>query len=240
MADIKERLEQEKIKLEIFKHNLLCFKNDFHVKENFFVEKGKVGNRKYYNISQNVSSFSFLLSTFQYPNAKTCFFVELFNFYQDLPKRNDYPYRSFSQGFVTYCLKELARNQIIELVSCKKSHKTQLTTYMEMLGNYEHKNKEVQMYYSYFYKKRSFNKKDISLIRSMAHILNINASQLKIVSKDNKIYLKMSNKYKFHQLLTGDNFKNTYIQREVIYSILKEYKDYFFDDKKENSKQLSK
>lgn len=229
MEKIKERLEREKAKLEIFKHNLLCFKDDFHIKEHFFIEKETVGNSTYYDISQNISSLFFLLATFQYPDPITCFFIEAFNFYQDLPKRSNYPYRSCSQGLTTYYLREFARNQIINLISSQKSHKIPLTAYMKMLGNYDHKNKEVQMYYSYFYKKRNLNKKDIPMIKNIAHILNIDVSNLKIISKNSKIYLRMNNKYKFYQLLTGENFKKIYAQKEIIYSMLKEYGDYLFD-----------
>lgn len=229
MENMKERLEQGKIRLEIFKHNLMCMKEYFHVKESFFVEKGKENNDCiYYDISQNLSSFPFTLSVFQYPNAITCFFVELFNFYQDLPKRSNYPYRSFSQELTTYFLRELAEKQLIELVFCKKSVKVGLDAYMEMLGNYNHKEK-IQMYYCYFYKKRNMDEKDVPMIKNIASALHINLSYLKFVFQNDKMYLEVKNTYKFKNFIRGRYFKNLYQQREYILLLLKEYGEYLFD-----------
>lgn len=229
MVDIKEKLEQKKKKLKEFKNN-------FCINDKFSVENEKT----YFDISQNLWSIPLWFSSLMYPNAKTCFFVEVFNCYQNLLETNDYLYRSVSQSLTTYCLKELARNKIIDLIFCNKTHQFELNEYMEMLGNYDNKNKETQMYCCYFYKKRSLNEKDIPLIKSLACLLNIDFSDIEIVSKENNIYLKMTNKYRYQQIITRRYFKNLYQQRTILYNILKEYKDYFFDDEKENSKQLLK
>lgn len=238
MVDIKERLEQEKIKLENFKHNLKNFNDTFYIKDKYYIELERTGRDFYYEISQNLFSIPLLFSSLFYPNATTCFFVELFNFYQDLPKHANLPYYVYSQSLTTYFLKTLGRNDIVELLSCNKSHIFELNDYMMMLGNFH--NKETWMYCCYFYKRRSFNKNDILLVKNMANFLNIDFSQLKIVFEENKMFLKMKSKYKCQQFVTGNVFKNIYKQRKVLYYVLKEYKDYFFDDEKENSKQLSK
>lgn len=211
-----------------------------NIKDKFYLEKDKSGKQIFFDISQNLWSIPLWFSALKYPNAKTCFFVEFFNCYQDLSERNDYPYRSMSQGFTTYCLKELARNKIIDLIFCNKTHQFELNEYMEMLGNYDNKNKGIQMYCCYFYKKRSLNEEDIPLIKSLACLLNIDFSDIKIVSKENTIYLKMTNKYRYQQIITKRYFKNLYQQRTILFNILEEYKNDFFDDEKENSKQLSK
>lgn len=217
---MKERLKIERLKLKIFKYILLCSIDDFYIKENFFVmRKEHFGSRNYYNIEQNSSSYlSFLLSMFLYPNAITYFFVELFNFYQDLPIMDDYPYRSYSQGLTTYCLKELARNQMIRLISCQNGGQANLQSFMEMVGNYDYK-EEVQMHYCYFYKQRSLDREDIPLIKSMAYFLNIDISNLKIVVKDSKIYLKAKNKFICHQLLSGERLKNLNSQTKILNAI---------------------
>ena len=147
-----------------------------------------------------------------------------------MPIRIDYPYRSYSQGITTYCLKKLAKNKKIELVSYKKVCKTQLDAYKEMLGNYDAKSKENQMHYCYFYKLCDFDKKDIRLIKDVARMLNIDLSNLRTVTKNHKIYLKMKSSYKYHQLLSGEYFKNMRMQKEILLSMIEEYMDYLFDN----------
>lgn len=207
MEELKEKLE----KLQIYKRRLLDFNEEYHMKESFIIEKKKETGKEFqfcYNIKQNLYSLSLVLASCFSPDATTCFFIELFNFFQDLPIENDYPYRSNSQSITTYCLKELARKKMIELDYSKKGGIYDIHSYMEMLGAYNYLNLDVQMYYCYFYKKCNLNKEDISLLKSMAHILNIDFSNLKIVFRDNRIYLKMKSSYKFYQLVSGEYFKN--------------------------------
>ncbi len=242
MESIITKLKQEKVRLSILKNNLNCFKEDFYVMDKFYIQELNQKGKTYYDISQNLYSLPLLLDSCYYSNATTSFFIEAFNFYQDLPKNSDFPYHIFSQSVTTYCLKELARHQMITLKSIQ-SDKSELNNYMEMLGNYEYKSPIVQMYDNYFYKKRNLMKKDISLLKSMMHILNIDISNLKIVSKGNKIYIRTKSRFLCHQLLSGEYFKNMQKQKEIFRYILKEYKQYLFDDdygRKRKKKQLLK
>lgn len=244
MGNLKERLEKERLKLQIYKQRLLGFNREFHIEESFVIEKEKDDKFQfYYDITQNLYSLSLILSSCFSFDATTYFFIELFNFYQDLPIENVYPYHSNSQSITTYCLKELARKKLIYLLSCEKGILYDLDSYMEMFGIHNYPNINVQMYHCYFYKKRNLTKKNILLLKSIARILHIDLSNLTIVPKNQKIYLKMKSCYKCHQLLSGEYFKNIYRQREYFFYLIKEYKNYLTDNeygRKRNNKFLLK
>lgn len=83
--DYKDKIEKEKIKFAIIQHNLECFKHDNHLSEFFFFTKEVYNKEVFYDINQNAYSLPLLFTSLIFPNAKTCFFVELFNFFQNLP-----------------------------------------------------------------------------------------------------------------------------------------------------------
>lgn len=160
-----------KEKLEILKYNFQCMKVDYQLKESFIVEKLKIF--ECYNITQNINSLSLLFHSFRYPNAQTYFFVELFNFYQNLPLNEDYPYHSFSQSITTYCLKEMEKRGLISIVKQLKSSSSpsNLGKCMELFGNFQYRREEVSMYHIYFYKLRSFNNQDTSFLQEKYFLL---------------------------------------------------------------------
>lgn len=110
----------------------------YHLEECFIVEKLKVF--ECYNITQNTVSLSLLFRSFRYPNAQTYFFVELFNFYQNLSLYEDYLYQSFSQSITTYCLKEMEKRGLISFEKQFKnlSSSPHLRKCMELFGNFQY------------------------------------------------------------------------------------------------------
>ena len=85
-------------------------------------------------------SLSLLFRSFRYPNAQTYFFVELFNFYQNLSLYEDYLYQSFSQSITTYCLKEMEKRGLISFEKQFKSlaSSPHLRKCMELFGNFQY------------------------------------------------------------------------------------------------------
>ncbi len=171
----------------------------------FVLEEKYINGEKAYEITQNLFSMSLLFSSFCYPDAKTCFFVEAFNFYQDLEPK--VLYESFSQSITTYILQNMNKRHLItgEYV---KNKSAELGSRMEMLGNYDYKNGNVTMYLFYFYKLRSFEQKDIKFLKSLFRLLEMDISNIAIVIKQGKIYLKLKREFILKQLVTGEYLKH--------------------------------
>ena len=229
-------IKEEMVKLKIIKHNLSFVKYDYNLKDKFIVEEDENENYCYYDITQNLQSLPLIFSSANYPDVKTCFFVELINFFQSIPIQTTYPYRSYSQSLTTYCLKQLNRSQLIKIVFSEPEEKRDLDDYAQPLGNFNLKS-EVSMTEAYFYKLRSLDKRDLSLIENIAKILDIDLSNLEVCYVNEKVHLKLNKKFLMHQILSGETFKNIWCQKENIYFILEGYFDYIFskDYKKKRS-----
>lgn len=103
------------MELRILKRNFQILKNDFNVYTDKFLIETKNGGGIGYDISQNFNSFPLLWSSLFYPTPASCFFLELVNFFGNLKIDTTIPYSSFSQSLTTYCLKMLARKNIIKI-----------------------------------------------------------------------------------------------------------------------------
>ena len=227
---IKEYYEKEKIKLEILRNNFERLIENSNMKDKFFYALNDRNVPPCYEVEQNLSSPLFLFNALKYPNAKTCFLVEAFNYFQDLPIKTDYPYCSYSQILTTYCLKMLDKEKFIDIKACFLLGKEDLESYMEMLGNYDYKKKEVKMYDVYFYKLCSLGQKDVPFAYKLMSKLGADSSILKVYVKDEKIYFGLKKNFLCKQWLTGEIFRNSLRQKEFFIEMLIEFYETLFKD----------
>lgn len=215
-------MDKEKLKLHLrmIKHNLKTYKDDLHINEKFYKEKNYVNNEECYTLSQNCFSLKLLFSSLFFDDAKICFIVEAFNYFQDLEE--NILYESFSQSLTTFILEQMKRKKIIDGEYIKRNS-VDLKEHMEMLGNYDYKKSKVTMYSYYFYKLRSFAYKDIPFIKKVLMTLNIDISNIIVREKNNKIYLKVRKKVNL------ETFQKLYKQKENIIDDIKSFFEYFYD-----------
>lgn len=225
---MKKEYKDLTIKKEIFLNNFSCFIENCCKKDKFYYEKNK--DSMCYDIEQNFLSFPLLWDVIRFPDARTCFFAIIFNCFQNLPIKNDYPYCSYSQSLTTYFLKLLSRKDMIDITKYSKLDKGQLDDHKEIFGSYESMGKDAQMYEIFFFKSRSFYKEDIDYLSSIMKSFEIDASCLQFCEKEGKIYLELKKEFVRKQIIKGEIFKNAWnIRNEFLY-ILDEYYHYLFED----------
>lgn len=99
------------------------------------------------------------------------------------------------------------------------------------------------MFFVFFYKLRSFEKKDLPFLESILQNMVIDTKILNIVTKNEKLYIELQKAFIIRQVLNKEYVKKLWKKKELISSILKEYKyDFFscFSDCEEKHNRLLK
>ena len=227
--DIRESLEYKKSRLDMLKSNMTFLESDSQFRHKFYTLEENIGGVSSCNISQSKYSLPLLFAALKYPDAKTCFFIELFNFYQNLDF--NILYRSFSPAMTTYALQELSRKHLIDFKIDTRSYFLDLSDYGKILGNYNlFKNEKERIYLVYFYKLSSIKKEHLSTIISLAKIVGIDFSNIKVYLKNDIMYLGLEKRILLKRLLSLEYFKKLCQQRKIISDIVNEAKSYIFED----------
>ncbi len=217
--EIKKNLEYKKKKLKRMQKKF--FINSFRNPE----------NKKVYNISQNIYSFSLLLNSLFFSDSRAYFFMELINVFQDL-KIGNITYYSYSQAFTTYCLKMLARNHFININSCERvqgeGNTCNLVDYKSLIDantNHKNKNYNVAMYDVYFQKICSFIEEDLPFIFRTASTFGIDINLFEPFLKEGKLYLRLKRKILISEIVKGNTFKKLKAQKSEVEQIIIELFD---------------
>ena len=166
----------------------------YAINKEFIISKATHKNGlEIFRISQNLYSFNISIKEL-FLDANIILFTSMVNFFQSLNCTISDQYINFyvyTQALNTYCLKLLARRNIIKIISCEKSDsKLDLSAYYYALGNAP-RYVDNDMYHIIFCKLRSFNKDDIDFIKQLVRLFKIDENQLNISFLDENLSIKV-------------------------------------------------